>query len=518
AEQGGMRGVKEVRLERDEEEIRKGGGEVAGRVAGADNLAYVIYTSGSTGNPKGVMVTHRGLANYLEWCQAAYSLDEGQGTLVHSSYCFDLSITSLFATLLSGNRLYLVDEDSEIDNLIAMMRKSKDLSFVKITPAHGEILGQALLPSEARGCARILIFGGEALTSEHIALLRRNAPETRIINEYGPTETVVGCCVYEVDANTPNGPIPIGRPIANTEVYILDHNFRLSPQGVPGELYIGGAGVARGYMNSPDLTAEKFVPHPFSEKPGARLYRSGDLARLNSSNLIEYLGRVDDQVKVRGFRVELGEVEAALRAHDGVRECAVVMQQDARGTTRLVAYAVTAEPSLTDAHLRRHLQQRLPDYMIPSAILLLESMPLSPNGKVDREALPRLDLIKAERGSDYVAPAGDAERTIAAIWQEVLGIEKVGRKNNFFEIGGTSLLLVSLQMKLRDQFQRALSLADMFANPTVELLAEFLTARSDDDPSRDQVDERVEQQKRAIERRASYVKSKRQSHGTNKLS
>jgi len=289
-----------------------------------DNLAYVIYTSGSTGRPKGAMISHRGLANYLTWCLRAYPIAEGQGAPVHSSISFDLTVTGLFAPLLAGRQVQLLTEALGGEALAATLHHETNYSLVKITPAHRELLSQQMLPEEAVGRTRAFIIGGENLLAKSIAFWQDHAPDTVLVNEYGPTEAVVGCCVYRVPAGErEEGVIPIGRPIINTQLYILDANLHPVPIGVPGELYIGGAGVARGYLSRPGLTAERFVPHLFSARPGGRLYRTGDVVRYLPDGNIQFLGRVDRQVKIRGFRIELEEIEATLLAHEDIEKCVV---------------------------------------------------------------------------------------------------------------------------------------------------------------------------------------------------
>ena len=306
------------------------------------NLAYVIYTSGSTGKPKGVMITHRGVVNYLSWCRRAYRVAEGRGAPAHSSLGFDLTVTSLFAPLVSGRGVVLAPDGEGAESLQSALDAGGDFSLIKITPAHLSLLAELTPPSEAARQTRALVIGGEALRGEALSFWRKHAPETRVVNEYGPTETVVGCCVYEVAAGRApsRGAVPIGRPIANTQLYLLDANLRPVPEGVPGEIHIGGEGLARGYANDPALTAERFAPNPFSREPGARLYRAGDVARYLPDGNIEFLGRRDEQVKLRGYRIELGEIEAALARHAAVGEAAVVLREDAPGDKRLVAYVV----------------------------------------------------------------------------------------------------------------------------------------------------------------------------------
>jgi amino acid adenylation domain-containing protein len=309
--------------------------------ATSQNLAYVIYTSGSTGKPKGVMITHQGLVNYLSWCTQAYAVADGGGAPVQSSIGFDATITSLYAPLLVGQRVVLLPEREEIEALSAALSAPNHFSLVKLTPAHLGLLSQMLPARQAECQTRALIIGGEALLGKSLCFWQRYAPHTRLINEYGPTETVVGCCVYQVPPQTAlSGAVPIGRPIANTQLYLLDSSLRPVPIGVPGELYIGGAGVARGYFDRSDLTAQRFIPNPFGEQPGTRLYKTGDLARYRSDGNLEYLGRVDNQVKIRSFRIELGEIEAVLNQYPAVRESIVTVREDNPDDKRLVGYVV----------------------------------------------------------------------------------------------------------------------------------------------------------------------------------
>jgi amino acid adenylation domain-containing protein/FkbM family methyltransferase len=311
------------------------------RVGVPDNLAYVIYTSGSTGRPKGVMVTHCGLVNYLSWCTREYEVDRGIGTPVHSPVGFDLTVTSLFSPLLVGGTVILVGEDQAIDGLQTALLDGANLSLVKLTPAHLDLLGQSISSDEAEGRTRAFIIGGEALLEESLSFWRAHAPGTRLINEYGPTETVVGCCVYDASASEPrSGAVPIGKPIANTQIYLLDGCLEPVPLGVEGELYIGGVGVARGYLNMADLTADRFIPDPFSGARGARLYKTGDVGRYYPDGNIEFVGRTDDQVKVRGYRIELGEIESVLKQHPAVQDAAVALRENSRVDKRIAAFIV----------------------------------------------------------------------------------------------------------------------------------------------------------------------------------
>ena len=440
-----------------------------------DNLAYVIYTSGSTGKPKGAMITHRGLANYLAWAVRAYKVSEGRGSPVHSSISFDLTVTSLLAPLVAGRRVDLLDEDMGVEQLTEALRRSRDYSLVKITPAHLKWIGDQVEPGEAPGRTRAFVIGGEQLTAEHVAFWRRWAPETTLINEYGPTETVVGCCVYRVPPVGPiGGPIPIGRPIANTRLYVADRHLQPVPVGVPGELFIGGLGVARGYLDRPALTAEKFIPDPFGEVPGGRLYRTGDLVRWRGDGQLEYVGRVDHQIKIRGHRIEPGEVEAALSSHPAIREAVVVARDDRSGELGLVAYLTTDPASSTPStvELRRFLGNTLPEPMVPSTFVVLETLPLTPNGKVDRDALPAPEgSTLPAPGGEFVPPRGPLEEVIAGAWASVLGRDRVGAFDNFFDLGGHSLLATQVMSRVRDACGVEIPLRALFECPTVAGLA-----------------------------------------------
>jgi amino acid adenylation domain-containing protein len=440
-----------------------------------DNLAYVIYTSGSTGTPKGVAIEQRGLVNYLHWAIEAYEVAAGQGAPVHSTIAFDLTITGLFAPLLVGRTTRLLTEDASIEALSTLLRDETNFSLVKITPSHLQLLSRQLPAETVAGRTRMFIIGGENLTAEHIAFWQEYAPDTVLINEYGPTETVVGCCVYRtpLTAHAAGSSIPIGRPIANTQLYILDEEMRPVAIGVPGELYIGGAGVARGYLNRPDLTAERFLPDPFSSVPGARLYKTGDLTRYLPDGTIEYLGRLDQQVRIRGYRIEPGEIVAALNRYPAVHASHVAAREQGTGDKRLVAYVVPApgeEP--TAAALQEFLGISLPDYMVPTTFVRIAALPLTPNGKIDTAALPEPDATNDMRAAATTAePLTPMQERLAAIVAGVLGVEHVGIDDDFFMMGGHSLLGVQLISRIRDNFGVTLPLLSLFEAPTVAELA-----------------------------------------------
>nr|WP_269749511.1 non-ribosomal peptide synthetase [Xenorhabdus lircayensis] len=437
------------------------------------HLAYVIYTSGSTGQPKGVMVEHHGFRNYLLWALSHYVTAGQIDSIVSSPFAFDATVTSIYLPLLCGGKIRLIREGQELTELVpSLLSTSMESStLVKITPTHLAAMGQELLAAKRTCPAHCFIVGGEALTRSTVALWRELSPESRIVNEYGPTETVVGCITFDThnqDNITDN--VPIGQPIANTRIYILDAQGQPVPVGVAGEIYIGGAGVARGYLNRPALTVERFIPDSFSAEPDARLYKTGDLGRWLPDGNIEYLGRNDFQVKLRGFRIELGEIESHLAQCSGVREAVVIAREDIAGEKRLVAYLRSQSGvELVPAELRQQLAQHLTDYMLPSAFVTLETFPLTSNGKLDRQALPTPEQSAvATRG--YEAPEGELETLLAQIWQELLGLERVGRHDHFFELGGHSLMAVSLIERLRVLGQ-TLDVRSIFSAPILSEMA-----------------------------------------------
>ena len=436
-----------------------------------DNLAYIIYTSGSTGRPKGAMISHAGLMNYLEWGLTVYPVQAG-GAPVHSSIGFDLTVTSLFLPLLAGQPVRLLPEGDAGSLLGQALAEPGGFGLVKITPAHLLLLNQIVPADKAAATTHAFVIGGEQLTAEQLAFWRSHAPHTRLFNEYGPTETVVGCCVYEIlpDAEL-SGALPIGQPIANTQLYVLDAQMQPVPDGAVGELFIGGLGVARGYLNRPSLTAEKFVPDPFSGVPGSRLYRTGDLARLRPDGQFEFLGRLDHQVKIRGYRIELGEIEAVLGQHENVRETAVIVHETS-GSKQLIAY-LTAEqaPAPLTADLRDFLAKRLPEYMVPARFVLLAAMPLTRNGKIDRSALPAPGKVRPELPQPYTPPRSPDEAALATIWAEVLGVTPVGVHDSFFGLGGDSIRSIQVLTQAK-QAGLDFSLADLFHLQTIGRLSE----------------------------------------------
>jgi amino acid adenylation domain-containing protein/FkbH-like protein/thioester reductase-like protein len=438
----------------------------------ARHLAYVIYTSGSTGKPKGVMVEHRSVVNYALHIVRQFDVASGGGSLVCTSISFDLMLTGLYPTLLCGRTVRLCREQRGVPALVDELLLSSDLAPLKLTPSHLALLEQPLRSGKLDGRVRVLVLGGESLQADALQLWRKHAPSTRIFNHYGPTETTVGSVTNEVGDHA-SGAVPIGRPIANTRVYILDRHGQPVPIGVVGEIHIGGAGVARGYLNRQELTAERFLQDVYSNDAGARMYRTGDLGRWRSDGKIECLGRNDHQVKLRGFRIELGEIEAQLVRHEQVSAAVVIAREDIAGEKRLVAYVVRAsDPGPTVEALRAHLTCSLPEYMVPSAFVVLEALPLTPNGKLDRRALPAPEL-GAYVTRQYEAPRGEMEEVLAGVWQQLLRIDRVGRNDNFFELGGHSLLIVQMLDRLR-RVGLSTELRRVFESPTLADLASVL--------------------------------------------
>jgi amino acid adenylation domain-containing protein len=446
----------------------------------ADELAYVIYTSGSTGQPKGVMVPHRGVVRLV--CGANYAdFDNQQRFLLLASPAFDASTFELWGALLHGSTCVVYPRPvPELDHLEAVLRDQR-ITCLWLTSSLFNMVVD-LRPEMLAGLGRLLI-GGEALSLDHVRRFRNRWPDVELINGYGPTENTTFTCTFRIPATVPADwtSIPIGRPIANTEAYVLDRLGHLVPRGIPGELCIGGAGMARGYLDAPELTAEKFMPHFFAAVPRARLYRTGDLVRWRSDGNLEYLGRIDHQVKLRGFRIELGEIEAALARHPEVTQAVVLLREDRPGDKRLVAYvALGGQRSVSRYELHKYLEAQLPAYMLPSAVVVLESMPLTSNGKLDRKALPASDASSLAFKVDYAAPRDAIEEQMAAQWAGLLGVEKVGIHNNFFLLGGHSLLAAKFIAEARSQYNVALSLRDLFETPTVAALVSLVKQKRKD--------------------------------------
>ncbi|MEO1376010.1 MAG: amino acid adenylation domain-containing protein [Cyanobacteria bacterium J06635_10] len=444
-----------------------------------ENLAYVIYTSGSTGKPKGVQIPHRAVVNFLTSMRQSPGLRKEDVLLSVTTLSFDIAALELYLPLIVGARLVLVNREAispkgmrfAIADGTQLLKElvANDVTVMQATPATWRILiGAGWQKSRMK-----ILCGGEALDSSLAHQLLERGQE--VWNLYGPTETTIWSAALDIKYQEQHSSVsPIGCPIANTQLYILDSHQQLVPVGIPGELHIGGVGLARGYWNRAELTAEKFIPNPFAQ--GTHLYKTGDKVRYLADGKIEFLGRIDHQVKIRGFRIELGEIEALLKKHPQVRETVVISREDTSNDCRLVAYIVTHEntkPSVNE--LRGFLKQKLPEYMLPSAFIVLDALPLTPNGKIDRRALPAPDNQRPELTASFLAPQSEMEQQIAKLWQEVLHLDQVGINDNFFDLGGNSLLMLQVNNKLRTILQGDISVVTMFQNPTIYSLAEYLS-------------------------------------------
>ncbi|NEQ83893.1 MAG: amino acid adenylation domain-containing protein, partial [Moorea sp. SIO2I5] len=483
-----------VCLDRDWGAIAQFSEENLSKVVKPENLGYIIYTSGSTGKPKGVAMSQRALVNLIMWQQQEAIIGQGARTLQFSPISFDVSFQEIFSTWYSGGILVLISQEVRRDPLALMQFLAQN----KIDKLFLPFVALQQLAAVAPQCQtlpqlREIVTAGEQLqvTPDLIELMNR-LPYCRLQNQYGPSESHV-VSAYTLQGAATSWPAlpPIGRPIANNQLYILNSELQPVPIGVAGELYIGGVGVANGYLNRPELTAEKFIPDPFGEQGESRLYKTGDRARYLRDGNIEYLGRIDNQVKIRGFRIEIGEIEATLSQHPTVKETVVVVREDNPGNKRLVAYIVpetetTSNSELSDTQLnseiaqevvpqlKQHLKQKLAEYMVPSAFVVLSKLPLTPNGKVNRRSLPAPDISSFSRSENFVAPRDSIEQKLVEIWSELLNINPVGVKDNFFELGGHSLLAVSLMAKIQQHFDKQLPLSTLFTSPTIEDLANLV--------------------------------------------
>ncbi len=430
----------------------------------AAHPAYVIYTSGSAGRPKGVMITHASLVNYLARVRQTYQHLAGR-TLLISPVSFDGSVSALYGCLLSGGQLCLgaVDED-----LPALAARAGGFTFLKATPSHLPLL--ARLPASCVPAGQMML-GGEAVPAALLREWRQRHPGLGLVNQYGPTETTVGCLDYQMSPADPVPDlVPVGRPVWNTRVFVLDENLQLVPPGVAGELYLAGAQLARGYLSRPGLTGERFTACPFGAA-GERMYRTGDLARWNQSGQIEYLGRADDQVKIRGFRIELGEIEAVLASVPGAGQAAAAVREDQPGDKRLIGYVVPDPGAgLDPAVLREACGRVLPGYMVPATVMVLDALPLTTNGKLDRRALPAPEYAAGGGG----APASPREQALCELFAQVLGLDRVGVEDSFFDLGGHSLLAAVLVARLADRLGLKVSLRTFMTNSSVRAIDGYL--------------------------------------------
>jgi amino acid adenylation domain-containing protein len=438
-----------------------------------ENLAYVIYTSGSTGSPKGVAIQHRALCNHMEWLMAEFPMSNADRVLLKTPYSFDASVWEIFAPLLTGAQLVVANRDGHKDaNYLVKAVIFNQITVLQLVPS---LLNLLLKETDLNQCTSLkyVFCGGEKLPTESYKQFSA-LMHCELINLYGPTEACIDATYWRSRVVPSSNDVPIGRPIANTQIYILDTYLNPVPVGVAGELHIGGDGLARGYLNRPELTAEKFIANPFSNEPGARLYKTGDLARYLSDGNIEFLGRIDSQVKIRGFRIELGEIEAVLAQHAAIQQAVVLAREDTPGDKRLVAYIVSTDGPDASVHdLRSYLQQKLPDYMVPSAFMFVDSLPLTPNGKLDRKSLPAPDT-RPELEHAFIAPRTPVEEILANIWCTVLKLDKVGIYDNFFHLGGHSLLATQVVSRIRDALKLALPLKTLFGTPTIQGLGQQL--------------------------------------------
>jgi amino acid adenylation domain-containing protein len=443
-----------------------------------EDLAYIIYTSGSTGKPKGVMLTHRGLMNHGVASIDLYGLQPTDRMLQFASISFDIAIEEIFPMWFAGGAVVLRSDDMSLD-AVDFLRwiKQKRITVLDLPTAywHELVHGAAESHEQIPESLRLLIVGGEkASASAYATWLKIGGNHVRWVNTYGPTEGSVIASAYEPDPAQPFPEnLPIGRPIANVQLYVLDSDLQPVPVGEPGELHIGGAGVARGYLDQPELTKAKFIPDPFSADSSARLYKTGDIVRYLPDGNIEFQGRVDFQVKIRGFRIELGEIEAVLEKHPAVAQ-AVVTAHEVNGVKRLAGYIVPVSDTVTAADLRKHVKNSLPEYMVPADFVFLKSFPLTPNGKVDRPALPEPARVDEGKSDDYIAPRDDEEAAMASLWEQVLGKRPIGVQDNFFELGGHSLLAIRLTRHIEKQFGKKLTITALLQAPTVESLVRLV--------------------------------------------
>jgi amino acid adenylation domain-containing protein len=474
-----------IMLDKEWERIEMSSARPSPTAVQPENLAYLIPTSGSTGKPKGVMIEHRQIVNYALGLQERLALHEGESFAVVSTIAADLGNTMIYGSLTTGGTLHYISAERSADaESMTEYFSRENIDNLKIVPAHLS----ALLASKYTADLfpkRRLVLGGEPISAELIRNIRDLGVECEIHNHYGPTETTVGVMTHKLEINAhPDEGAPMGRPLANTEVYIVNRSNR--PAGVrePGELLLGGAGLARGYLNQPDLTADSFIPNSFNNRVGVRLYRTGDLTRYLPDPNVVFIGRIDHQVKIRGFRIEPGEIEAVLKTHPAVRQAVVLPSKDA-GEWRLIAYlALDHERTYRAGDLREFLRDRLPRHMIPSTFVRLESFPITANGKLDIKKLREQKAKNFDLDHAFIPPRGELDQIIASIWQEALNTDKVGIGDNFFDLGGHSLLMVRVHSRLKERLKINLTLTELFQFPTIMALSDYLIQNSAADRAR----------------------------------
>ncbi|MDZ7969593.1 MAG: non-ribosomal peptide synthetase [Nostoc sp. DedSLP03] len=469
----------------------------------ADNLAYVMYTSGSTGTPKGVSVIHRGVVRLVKETNYAQLTPE-EVILQLAPISFDASTFEIWGCLLNGGRLVIYPPHTPSLEELGQIIQQYQVTTLWLTAGLFHLIVDEKI--DALKSLRQLLAGGDVLSVPHVQKFLQTVENCQLINGYGPTENTTFTCCHPITAPLqPDVSIPIGRPIANTQVYILDKNLQSVAIGEAGELYIGGDGLARGYLNRPDLTAEKFIFHSFDSNLATRLYKTGDLARYLPDGNIEFLGRIDNQVKIRGFRIELGEIEREIAQHPDVREIVVLARQDEAGEKQLTAYIVPHYNSgYTHNKLRGFLQQRLPNYMVPSAFVMLESLPLTANGKVDRHKLPAPSRERPQLEQAYIAAQTDLERLLAGILSELLKIDRVGIDDNFFDLGATSISILQVAARIKQELGIELPAVKLFQYSTIGSLAKYLDSNQNSQPSSDKLQNRAQRQQAARARRRNY--------------
>ncbi|WP_442939133.1 non-ribosomal peptide synthetase [Nostoc sp.] len=469
----------------------------------ADNLAYVMYTSGSTGTPKGVSVIHRGVVRLVKETNYARLTPE-EVILQLAPISFDASTFEIWGCLLNGGRLVIYPPNTPSLEELGQIIQQYQVTTLWLTAGLFHLIVDEKI--DALKSLRQLLAGGDVLSVPHVQKFLQTVENCQLINGYGPTENTTFTCCHPITAPLQlNVSIPIGRPIANTQVYILDNNLQSVSIGEAGELYIGGDGLARGYLNRPDLTAEKFISHLFDNNLATRLYKTGDVARYLPDGNIEFLGRIDNQVKIRGFRIELGEIEREIAQHPDVREIVVLAPQDETGEKQLTAYVVPHQnSSYTSKQLRSFLEQRLPNYMVPSAFVLLESMPLTVNGKVDRQKLPAPSRERPQLEQAYIAPQSDLERLLAGILSDLLKIDRIGIDDNFFDLGATSISILQVAARVKQELGIELPTVKLFQYSTIGSLANYLHSNQNSQPSSDKLQNRAQRQQAARTRRRNH--------------